>query len=167
MVQSFYQLCLGIGTTFSLASMKPRREPFLKGVLLVPLGVFICGMLSAMTIFIYLSHFCGEIGIDINDPALNISGPELVFNVFPKALASLPFPNLFIFVFFATMVLLGIDSEFGLMEGLYCYLNNEYHHGPVVLFGRRLSLAQMQYILVLILLIPSPTLTSQAGIYFL
>ena len=51
----------------------------------------------------------------IDDPGLQISGPELSFNVFPKALATLPFPNFLVFVFFRTMVLLGIDTEFGML----------------------------------------------------
>ena len=36
----------------------------------------------------------------------------------------LPMPNLWIFVFFVTMVLLGIDSFFGMLEGLYTYLRD-------------------------------------------
>jgi len=47
-------------------------------------------------------------GIKIGD--LNLSGPELSFNIFTKALAILPLPNLWIFLFFLTMVFLGIDS---------------------------------------------------------
>lgn len=63
-------------------------------------------------------------GISIDHPSLTLGGPELSFNVLPKALAMLPMPNLWIFVFFITMVLLGIDSFFGMLEGLYTYLRD-------------------------------------------
>jgi len=56
----------------------------------------------------YLGHFTTQMGIKIEDLAL--SGPELSFNIFHKALAVLPLPSLWIFVFFVTMVFLGIDS---------------------------------------------------------
>ena len=75
MVQVFYQVSLGYGTTISLASMKPKREKFRNGIMMVPLGVIVCGLLSAMTIFVYLSHFTREIGMAIDDPALKIVGP--------------------------------------------------------------------------------------------
>lgn len=109
-VQAFYQLSVGIGTLYSIASMKPRREEFQRSILFVPAGILLCGLLSAMTVFIYLSHFCWAEGMTIEDPSIQLSGPELSFNIFPKALATLPLPNLWLFIFFVSMVFLGIDS---------------------------------------------------------
>ena len=82
----------------------------MQSVLIVPAGLILCGLLSALTIFIYLSHFCIESGYQIDDPALKLSGLELSFNVLPKALLLLPMANLWLFIFFFAMVLLGIDS---------------------------------------------------------
>jgi SNF family Na+-dependent transporter len=65
-------------------------------------------MLSALNIFMYLGHFCLQQNISIHEIAL--SGPSLSFNIFPKALAILPWPNLWVLLFFITMVFLGIDS---------------------------------------------------------
>lgn len=77
---------------------------------MVPLSLILIGLLCALTIFIYLSHFCKESGYDIDDPRLELSGLELSFNVIPKALLLLPMPNFWIFIFFFAMVLLAIDS---------------------------------------------------------
>jgi SNF family Na+-dependent transporter len=115
MVQVFYQMGIGMGTLVCISSMNPRRSNMIHGVIYVPLGLIVCGLLSAITIFIYLSHFCFEAGIDITQAGLTLSGPELSFSVLPKALALLPMPNLWIFIFFITMVLLGIDSQFGML----------------------------------------------------
>lgn len=82
----------------------------MSSVIIVPIGLFVSGILSALTIFIYLSHFCLQSGYAIDDPALQLSGLELSFNVLPKALLLLPMPNLMLLIFFLAMVLLGIDS---------------------------------------------------------
>ena len=81
------------------------------GIYLIPLSLVSCGMLCALNIFMYLGHFCQEQGIPID--SLKLVGPELSFNIFPKALSILPFPNLWVLLFFIAMVLLGVDTEFG------------------------------------------------------
>ena len=86
----------------------------------------------------YLGHFCLEEGLNIND--LTLAGPELSFNIFPKALSILPFPNFWVLLFFIAMVFLGIDTEFGYIESLYCYIKDEadiFH--SIKVFGYQLS----------------------------
>lgn len=122
--QVFYQLSIGMGCIINLSCQKARRDDILKSVVIVPIGLVLCGLLSALTIFIYLSHFCLINGMTIGDPRINISGFELSFSVLPKALLLLPMPNLWVFIFFSAMVLLGIDSEFGIIEAIYCYIRD-------------------------------------------
>lgn len=93
------------------------------GIYIIPISLIVCGMLCAINIFIYLGHFCEQENVDIRD--INLLGVELSFNVFPKALAILPWPNLWVFCFFVAMVFLGIDSQFGYMESVFCYLKDE------------------------------------------
>ena len=115
-----------MGSIITISALKSRRDSIIKAVIFVPIGILVCGVISSVTIFSYLSHFCVEAGFDINDPGLTLSGPELSFSVLPKALALLPLPNMWIFVFFIAMVLLGIDSQFGLIEGIYTYMRDEF-----------------------------------------
>ena len=56
----------------------------------------------------YLGHFCQQENIRIQE--LTLSGLSLSFNIFPKALAILPWPNVWILLFFIAMVFLGIDT---------------------------------------------------------
>lgn len=72
--QVFYQLSIGMGTIINISSQKARRDDIVRSVILVPAGLVLCGILSALTIFIYLSHFCLINGLTIRDPSLNISG---------------------------------------------------------------------------------------------
>lgn len=63
-----------MGTIINLSTQKARREDIVKTILIVPAGIILCGLLSALTIFIYLSHFCLESGYQIGDPRLSIEG---------------------------------------------------------------------------------------------
>jgi SNF family Na+-dependent transporter len=107
-VQVFYQMSVGVAGIINFSSLKPKKEKHLLGVYLIPLSITFCGMLCALNIFMFLGHFCLENNLDIR--TLTLSGASLSFNIFPKALAILPWPNFWVFVFFIAMVFLGIDS---------------------------------------------------------
>lgn len=121
-VQVFFQMTVACSGIINLSSLKPKREKFLLGIYIIPISLVVCGMLCAVNIFMYLGHFCQQQNLNIAD--LNLLGPELSFNIFPKALTILPWPNLWVFCFFVAMVFLGIDSEFGYLESLFCYLKD-------------------------------------------
>ena len=84
----------------------------------IPLLNSFTGLLASVIIFGYLGYFCQKYGKDMND--LQIGGKGLVFITIPACLSTMYLPNLWIFIFFLTMVLIGIDSQFGLLEAT-CY----------------------------------------------
>lgn len=47
---------------------------------------------------------------------LPISGQDLVFITYPAALSFLPFTRFWLAIFFVMMVLIGIDSQFGIVD---------------------------------------------------
>lgn len=57
-VQVFYQMTVAVGGILNFSSLKPKKEKHLMGVYIIPLSIAICGMLSALNIFMYLGHFC-------------------------------------------------------------------------------------------------------------
>ena len=90
------------------------------------------------------------------------------FNIFPKALAILPFPNLWVLLYFDALVFLGIDTEFGYLETLFCYIKDEAKGGVVSIYGWELSLEKAKIgIVLLVLVVFGPFLTSSAGLYYL
>ncbi len=121
-IQVFYQLTLACSGIIHMSSMRSKTQPFVNGLYLILLSVLVCGLLCAANIFIYLGHFSHLIGVSIHE--ITLSGPEICFNIFPKALAILPFPRVWLFLFFLTMVMLGIDTMIGGMEAVVCYLKD-------------------------------------------
>jgi SNF family Na+-dependent transporter len=79
-------------------------------------GVGVCGLLSVLIVYIYMFHFAGLYRIPFEDVV--VSGPSLAFVVFSQAFSLLPWPNLWSLLFYFTLILLGIDSEFGFMEAV-------------------------------------------------
>ena len=51
-----------------------------------------------------------EMGLDTVEGVVS-EGPGLVFVVFPQALSNLPLPQIWSVIFFAMLVMLGVDSQ--------------------------------------------------------
>jgi len=115
-VQAFYQLSIASAGIMNYSSKKPKNESFMSILLIVPLGLIFCGILSGLIIFMYVGHFCFEKGLEIS--SLTLKGIDLAFNILPKAISILPWPNLWLFIFCIVLVLLGIDTMFGFLESV-------------------------------------------------
>lgn len=68
-------MSVGIGTLFSICSLNPRRQSLTQSILYVPIGLLLCGLMSASTIFIYLSHFSRKVGVPLDHPDIKLAGP--------------------------------------------------------------------------------------------
>lgn len=80
-------------------------------------------MLASIIIFGYLGHYCHKYDTSIEQ--LEIAGPGLVFITIPACLSTMIYPNLWLFVFFVTLILIGIDSQFGITETVTYYLEDQ------------------------------------------
>ena len=75
---------------------------------------FFTSITASVVIFSVLGFLSEQLGVDIKDVAAG--GQGLAFIAYPTALAKLPLPELWSILFFAMLFLLGLDSEFALLE---------------------------------------------------
>ena len=75
---------------------------------------FVTSIIASVLVFSILGAQSEETGIPVRE--LVAGGQGLAFISYPDALSQLPVPQLFTIMFFFMLFLLGIDSEFALLE---------------------------------------------------
>ncbi|RWS19976.1 sodium- and chloride-dependent glycine transporter 2-like protein [Leptotrombidium deliense] len=82
-------------------------------------------IISGLVIFSVLGALSFEMGLDMKDVVK--SGPGLAFVAYPEALSRLPLPHLWSVLFFLMLFILGLDSEFAILENIVTSLSDEIH----------------------------------------
>merc|ERR1719151_159239 len=75
---------------------------------------FLPSIISGLAVFSILGNLAYQQKVPVADVVAG--GPGLAFITFPEALAQLPLPQLWAVMFFFMLYLLGLDSEFALIE---------------------------------------------------
>ncbi|XP_065675972.1 sodium-dependent neutral amino acid transporter B(0)AT3-like isoform X2 [Hydra vulgaris] len=112
--QMFFNLSLGFGALVSFASYNPIRSNCIKDAYIVVLVNFFTAIFSAMVVFCILGYREAHLGKSADTIG---SGPGLAFITFCDVFLELPFPQAWAAFFFFMLILLGIGSEFGTLEG--------------------------------------------------
>lgn len=114
--QVFFTLSLGFGVMISYASYEEKNSDIVANALIISIADVLIAFTAGLVIFTTLGYMAQESGQDIVE--LASSGPSLAFIVLPQALSLIPAAPLFAFLFFITLITLGIDSLFSLTEAL-------------------------------------------------
>ncbi|KAI3381842.1 hypothetical protein SNEBB_003583 [Seison nebaliae] len=112
--QIFFTLGPGWGGLITLSSYNNFNVNIIRYTLMIPIVVTITAFCCGLALFSTLGHISFMTGLPIEQVATN--GPALAFVVFPEALATLPFPHIWVLLFFLTVLTLGIDTQFGMLE---------------------------------------------------
>lgn len=83
----------------------------------------ITSIISGLVIFSVLGAMSHELNIPIGEVVKG--GPGLAFVAYPEALSRLPCPQLWSVLFFLMLFILGLDSEFALLENVLTSLADE------------------------------------------
>lgn len=124
--QIFFSLSIGFGVMVAYASYLDRKADITNNALMT--GLINCGFsfFAGFAVFSVL----GFLATQTNDMAvLEQGGGSLAFIAYPTALAQLPWTGFFAALFFITLLSLGIDSAFSIVEGITAAVMEKFNLG--------------------------------------
>jgi len=124
LTQIFFSLSLGIGVMIAYGSYEKKTSDIVKSAYIIGISDAAIAILSGLVVFCTLGYMADQSGEEI--AKLASAGPSLAFIVFPKALSLIPGAAFFSFFFFLTLLLLGIDSLFSLVEAISTTLHDQW-----------------------------------------
>jgi len=98
------------------ASARQQKNSVLQPSFLLPLVNALTSILGSITLFSFLGHVSTVLEVDMKEMLLG--GYNLAFIAYPGFLTTLALPNLWAFLFFLMLLLLGIDSVFGMHDAV-------------------------------------------------
>ncbi|MCK5173693.1 MAG: hypothetical protein KAR47_09900, partial [Planctomycetes bacterium] len=119
--QAFFSLSLAFGVMLTYASFLHRKSDINNNAAVIGLADFATSFIAGLAIFATLGGMAfvtAEAGNPVAVEDVVEGGPGLAFVAFPYALAQLPGSAWWSFVFFFTLVTLGIDSAFSITESV-------------------------------------------------
>lgn len=112
--QVFFSLSLSQGIMITYSSYNPPTFPVISNVLTVACCNSGTELFAGLCVFSILGYLAEQRGVGIEEVVQ--AGPGLVFEVIPEALALMPSKQLFSFLFFLMLLLLGLTSAVSLVE---------------------------------------------------
>jgi len=127
--QIFFSLSLGFGIMIAYASFLPKDSDVNANAWVVSFANCLTSFFAGFAIFSTLGYLAGSLGLPIDQVAKE--GVGLAFVVFPTAISKLPggivLQSIFGIVFFLTLLTLGIDSAFSLVEAVTTALSDSFN----------------------------------------
>ncbi|XP_014241505.1 sodium- and chloride-dependent glycine transporter 2-like isoform X1 [Cimex lectularius] len=122
--QMFFSLSVSMGGLIMYSSYNDFRNNVYRDALVVSVMDTITSIISGIVTFSIL----GAMAHDLNVPISHVvkEGPGLAFIAYPEALLRLPVPQLWSILFFLMLFILGLDSEFALLENVLTSLSDEF-----------------------------------------
>ncbi|XP_035533659.1 sodium- and chloride-dependent GABA transporter 2-like isoform X1 [Morone saxatilis] len=124
--QIFFSYGICLGSLTALGSYNKYNNDCYKDSFLLCLLNSGTSFLAGFAIFSVLGFMAEEQGVDIATVAQ--SGPGLAFIAYPRAVALMPFPQLWAVCFFLMIIMLGLDTQFVSLEALMTSVTDLYPH---------------------------------------
>ncbi|XP_023217228.1 sodium- and chloride-dependent GABA transporter 1-like [Centruroides sculpturatus] len=122
--QMFFSLGVSMGALIMYSSYNDFRNNIFRDAMVVSILDTLTSIVSGMVIFSVLGAMAHDLGDNIEDVVA--SGPGLAFVAYPDALSRLPVPQLWAVLFFLMLFILGLDSEFALLENVLTSMSDEF-----------------------------------------
>ncbi|XP_076618325.1 sodium- and chloride-dependent GABA transporter 1 [Colletes latitarsis] len=112
--QIFFAYSIGTGALPALGSYNKFHHNCYKDALITCIVNTLTCLLAGCVTFSILGHIASEQGNDVSEVVK--SGPGLVFLTYPEVVLKLPGAPVWAIIFFVMLLILGIDSEFCIVE---------------------------------------------------
>ncbi|MBU1992419.1 MAG: sodium-dependent transporter [Patescibacteria group bacterium] len=122
--QIFFSLSLGAGLMIAYASYLPKKADINNNAFITSLSNCGISFFAGFVVFSVLGYLAVLQNAAVADVAAG--GPGLAFVVFPMALAKLPYAPFFAVVFFLSLLTLGVDSAFSLVEAVVTAVKDKF-----------------------------------------
>ncbi len=119
--QAFFSLSLAFGVMVTYASFLHRKSDLNNNAAIIVIADFATSFVAGLAVFTTLgamAYVTAQSGHPVSVEQVVDGGPGLAFVAFPYALAQLPGSAWWSFLFFFTLVTLGIDSAFSITESV-------------------------------------------------
>ncbi|XP_050413379.1 sodium- and chloride-dependent glycine transporter 1 [Patella vulgata] len=124
--QIFFSMGIAGGGLMTLSSYNRFHNNILRDTLIVSLGDTLTCIFAGFVIFSFLGFMAGEMNVPVSEVAKD--GAGLAFIVYPEAVSSLPAPPVWSILFFFMLILLGLDSQFAMLETVLTGLMDQFPH---------------------------------------
>ncbi|NQT19254.1 MAG: sodium-dependent transporter, partial [Planctomycetes bacterium] len=130
--QVFFSLSLGFGILIAYASYMPRKQDVSNNAFITSFGNALVSFMAGFAVFSMLGYLAVGTNQSMKEAAETAGGFALVFKVYPAAINSLPTvlgsytPHIFGVIFFITLLSLGIDSAFSLVEAVVAGVHDKW-----------------------------------------
>lgn len=156
-VQIFYSAGVGVGGISTLASYNNFNNNCQRDAFIFPLIDGLTSWFAGLTTFCILGYMAHISNTDISNVVTQ--GPGVAFVVYPEALSTLPFAQLWSSLFFLMLFMVGMDSQFVHVQTLVTALTDIF---PNQLRNRKMLITAITCVITFLLGIPCVT---QGGVY--
>nr|XP_024214624.1 sodium- and chloride-dependent glycine transporter 2-like [Halyomorpha halys] len=122
--QMFFSLSVSMGGLIMYSSYNDFRNNVYRDALVVSVMDTVTSIISGIVTFSILGAMAHDLQVPISQVVKE--GPGLAFIAYPEALLRLPAPQLWSVLFFLMLFILGLDSEFALLENVLTSLSDEF-----------------------------------------
>jgi neurotransmitter:Na+ symporter, NSS family len=114
--QIFFTLSLAFGIMIAYGSYKDKKSDISKNAYITAFTNSSVSLIAGFVVFSILGYMATSTNVSVSEVVA--SGPGLAFIAFPQALSLMPFAWFFSAIFFAMLLMLGLDSAFSMIEAV-------------------------------------------------
>ncbi len=123
--QVFFSLSLGFGILTAYASYLPKKSDVANNAFITSFANAGFSFFAGFAVFSVLGYLAQAQGVPIDSVVKG--GPGLAFVIYPTAMSLMPLAPIVSVMFFLTLLTLGIDSAFSIVEGAVAGLRDKWH----------------------------------------